>query len=148
MMKTRFLMGKVYPKAYQAVVNLNDVVSNSSIDKSLQELIKIRASQINGCAYCIDLHTKDARKKGETEQRIYALSAWKESNFFTEKEKSVLALTEAITLINKEQVPDNIYNEVEKHFNEEEIAQLIMSIITINAFNRIAISTRVLPRID
>lgn len=148
MMKTRFLMGKVYPKAYQAVVNLNDVVSNSSIDKSLQELIKIRASQINGCAYCIDLHTKDARKKGETEQRIYALSAWKESNFFTEKEKSVLALTEAITLINKEQVPDDIYNEVEKHFNEEEIAQLIMSIITINAFNRIAISTRVLPRMD
>lgn len=148
MMKTRFLMGKVYPKAYQAVVNLNDVVSNSSIDKSLQELIKIRVSQINGCAYCIDLHTKDARKKGETEQRIYALSAWKESNFFTEKEKSVLALTEAITLINKEQVPDDIYNEVEKHFNKEEIAQLIMSIITINAFNRIAISTRVLPRID
>lgn len=148
MMKTRFLMGKVYPKAYQAVVNLNDVVSNSSIDKSLQELIKIRASQINGCAYCIDLHTKDARKKGETEQRIYALSAWKESNFFTETEKSVLALTEAITLINKEQVPDDIYNEVEKHFNEEEIAQLIMSIITINAFNRIAISTRVLPRMD
>lgn len=148
MMKTRFLMGKVYPKAYQAVINLNDVVSNSSIDKSLQELIKIRASQINGCAYCIDLHTKDARKKGETEQRIYALSAWKESNFFTEKEKSVLALTEAITLINKEQVPDDIYNEVEKHFNEEEIAQLIMSIITINAFNRIAISTRVLPRMD
>lgn len=147
-MKTRFLMGKVYPKAYQAVVNLNDVVSNSSIDKSLQELIKIRASQINGCAYCIDLHTKDARKKGETEQRIYALSAWKESNFFTEKEKSVLALTEAITLINKEQVPDDIYNEVEKHFNEEEIAQLIMSIITINAFNRIAISTKVLPRMD
>ncbi|MEF2248616.1 carboxymuconolactone decarboxylase family protein [Paenibacillus sp. IITD108] len=147
-MKTRFLMGKVYPKAYQAVVNLNDVVSNSSIDKSLQELIKIRASQINGCAYCIDLHTKDARKKGETEQRIYALSAWKESNFFTETEKSVLALTEAITLINKEQVPDDIYNEVEKHFNEEEIAQLIMSIITINAFNRIAISTRVLPRMD
>ncbi|MGI2294963.1 carboxymuconolactone decarboxylase family protein [Paenibacillus sp. GXUN7292] len=147
-MKTRFLMGKVYPKAYQAVVNLNDVVSNSSIDKSLQELIKIRVSQINGCAYCIDLHTKDARKKGETEQRIYALSAWKESNFFTEKEKSVLALTEAITLINKEQVPDDIYNEVEKHFNKEEIAQLIMSIITINAFNRIAISTRVLPRID
>ena len=148
MMKTRFLMGKINPKAYQAMVNLNDVVSNSSIDKSLQEIIKIRASQINGCAYCIDLHTKDARKKGETEQRIYALSAWKESNFFTEKEKSVLALTEAITLINKEQVPDDIYNEVEKHFNEEEIAQLIMSIITINAFNRIAISTRVLPRMD
>jgi len=148
MMKTRFLMGKVYPKAYQAVLNLDDVVSNSSIDKSLQELIKIRASQINGCAYCIDLHTKDARKKGETEQRIYALSAWKESNFFTEKEKSVLALTEAITLINKEQVPDEIYDEVEKHFSEEVIAQLIMSIITINAFNRIAISTRVLPRID
>jgi len=148
MMKTRFLMGKVNPKAYQAMVNLDAVVSNSSIDKSMQELIKIRASQINGCAYCIDLHTKDARKKGETEQRIYALNAWKESNFFTEKEKSVLALTEAVTLINKEQVPDDIYNEVEKHFNEEGIAQLIMSIITINAFNRIAISTRVLPRMD
>jgi len=147
-MKTRFLMGKVNPKAYQAMVNLDAVVSNSSIDKSMQELIKIRASQINGCAYCIDLHTKDARKKGETEQRIYALNAWKESNFFTEKEKSVLALTEAVTLINKEQVPDDIYNEVEKHFNEEGIAQLIMSIITINAFNRIAISTRVLPRMD
>lgn len=141
-------MGKVNPKAYQAMGNLDAVVSNSSIDKSLQELIKIRASQINGCAYCIDLHTKDARKIGETEQRIYALSAWKESNFFTEKEKSVLALTEAVTLINKEQVPDDIYSEVEKHFNEEEIAQLIMSIITINAYNRIAISTRVLPRMD
>ena len=99
-METRFLMGKVFPKAYAAMGNLFKVTTESSIDEKLQELMYIRASQINKCAFCIDGHTKKARSYGETEQRIYALSAWEESNLFTEKEKAVLALTEAITLIS------------------------------------------------
>lgn len=147
-METRFIMGKVFPKGYSAIGNLYKVATESSIDKSLQELMYIRASQINKCAFCIDGHTKKARSYGVTEQKIYALSAWEESNLFTEQEKAVLALTEAITLISKEQLPDRIYDEVQKYFSQEEIAELIMAAIMINTFNRVAISTRLIPQID
>lgn len=147
-METRFIMGKVFPKGYAAVGNLYKVATESSIDLLLQELMYIRASQINKCAFCIDGHTKKARSYGETEQRIYALSAWEESNLFTDKEKAALALTEAITLISKDQLPDSVYHEVEKHFSQEEIAELMMAVIMINAFNRVAIATRLIPQQD
>ncbi|EEM01800.1 Alkylhydroperoxidase AhpD core [Bacillus pseudomycoides] len=111
----------------------------------MKELIKIRASQINGCAYCIDIHTKDARKLGETEQRIYALNAWRETPFFTQEERAVLALTEAITLVAETHVPDEVYEEVRNFFEEEQIAEIIMQIVTINAWNRIGVSTRLMP---
>jgi len=144
-METRFLMGKVNPEGYKAMVGLEKYLMTTSIDEILKELIKIRASQINGCAYCIDIHTKDARKLGETEQRIYALNAWRETPFFTQEERAVLALTETITLVAETHVPDEVYEEVRNFFEEEQIAEIIMQIVTINAWNRIGVSTRLMP---
>jgi AhpD family alkylhydroperoxidase len=133
------------PSAYQAMLGLEKYLGTTSIDKQLKELIKIRASQINGCAYCINMHTKDARELGETEKRIYALSAWRDTPFFTEAERAVLALTESVTVITKEHVPDAVYDEVARHFDSTQVAEIIMAIITINAWNRIAISTNMMP---
>ncbi|WP_243524992.1 carboxymuconolactone decarboxylase family protein [Bacillus pseudomycoides] len=144
-METRFLMGKINPEGYKAMAGLEKYLMTTSIDETLKELIKIRASQINGCAYCIDLHTKDARKLGETEQRIYALNAWRETPFFTEAERAVLALTESITLVAETHVPDEVYEEVRKYFEEKQVAEIIMQIVAINAWNRIGVSTRLMP---
>lgn len=141
-MTTRFLMEKVNPQGYAAMLGLEKYVMSTSIDKKLKELIKIRASQINGCEYCVAFHTKDALKVGETQQRIDALNAWKDSSVFTAEEKAALALTEAVTLITEGHVSDAVYNEARKYFDEQKVAELIMAIITINAWNRIAISTR------
>jgi AhpD family alkylhydroperoxidase len=109
-------------------------------DRALRELVKIRASQINGCAYCIELHTRDARKAGESEQRIYALSAWHESPLFSEHERAALALTDAITNIAGAGVPDTVYEQATEHFDEAELANLILAITAINAWNRIGIA--------
>jgi AhpD family alkylhydroperoxidase len=128
--------------AYRAMLQLERYVRDSSINPTLLKLIKIRASQINGCAFCIDMHTKDARLSGETEQRIYALNAWQETPFFTAEERAVLALTEAITLIAANPVSDEIYDEVSRYFAQDEIANLLMAIVTINGWNRIAITTQ------
>ena len=147
-METRLIMEKVNPKGYGGMLELEKAQSASSIDPILKELIKIRASQLNGCAFCLNMHTKDARKIGETEQRLYALNAWREAPFFTDKERAVLALTEAVTLIADEGVPDDVYAEVRKHFSEIETAALIMAAVTINAWNRIAVSTRKMPPTD
>lgn len=144
-MKTRFLIEKIDPKGYAAMLGLEKYVMSTSIDKTLKGLIRIRASQINGCAFCIDMHTKEARKLGETEQRIYALNAWRETPFFTPEERAVLALTEAITLIAKEHVPDEVYQEVRNYFDESKTAEIIMSIISINAWNRLSIATGKMP---
>lgn len=133
------------PAAYRAMMQLGQYVQGSGLNPMLLELIKIRASQINGCAFCIDMHTKDARVHGETEQRIYALNGWRETPFFTAAERTVLAFTEAVTLIATDHVSDALYEEVSQHFLPEEIANLLMAIITINAWNRIAIATRVVP---
>ncbi len=111
-------------------------------DHRLRELVRIRASQINGCGYCIDMHTKDARAIGETEQRIYALPAWRETPFFTARERAVLAFTEAVTLLARDHVPREIYDEVATHLNEDEMAALVAMIVAINAWNAIAVSTR------
>lgn len=147
-MPSRLSMKLVNPEGFTAMVGLERYVCGASLDAKLKELVKIRASQINGCAFCIDMHTKDARKLGESERRIYALNAWSEFSFFTQAEKSALALTEAMTLIADTHVPDEVYNQVREHFTERETAELIMCIVTINAWNRIAIATRIMPQTE
>ncbi|GAA0371224.1 carboxymuconolactone decarboxylase family protein [Bacillus horti] len=144
-MKNRFLMTEVNPKGYEAMFGLEKYMAASGLDKRLYELIKIRASQMNGCAFCIDMHTKEARKIGETEQRIYALNAWRETPYFTDEERATLALTEAITFVTEGHVSDEVYNKAREYLSEEEIAKIIMAAVTINAWNRIVISTRVSP---
>ena|SRR5688572_15326874 len=128
--------------AGKAMFGLQQVVHNSGLEHSLVSLVKIRASQINGCAYCIDMHTKDARAEGETEQRIYALNAWRETPFFSERERAALEWTEALTLISQNQVPDEIYDRVRKHFDEKDLVSLTMAAIAINSWNRLAITFR------
>ncbi|MHB1672738.1 MAG: carboxymuconolactone decarboxylase family protein [Acidobacteriaceae bacterium] len=144
-MDARLDYTKASPEAFKAMVQLEGVVRRSGIDPKLLELIKIRASQLNGCAYCIDMHTKDARFKGENEQRIYALDAWRETPFFTEKERAALAWTEALTNIQAGHAPDAVYQELSKNFSEEEQVNLTLAITTINAWNRLAIAFRVVP---
>lgn len=130
------------PQAYKAMLGLETYLASTDLSKTLKELIKIRASQINSCAYCIDMHTKDALKNGETNQRIFLLSAWKEAKYlFTEEEQTVLTMTEEITLIHKNGLSDETYQKATEFFTEEQIAQIIMAIVTINAWNRIAVST-------
>ena len=135
----------IEPKAYQAMYALEKYLSSSQLSTTHRELIKIRASQINGCVYCIALHTREAREAGETDLRMHALSAWHEAPYFTEEERAILALTEEVTRIHDHQVSDRVYNEAARLFDEQYLAQLIMAIITINAWNRIAISTRMTP---
>jgi AhpD family alkylhydroperoxidase len=135
---------KLEPDAYKAMSGLEQYIRNSQIDPILRELIKIRASQINGCAYCIDMHTQEALKIGETQRRIFAISAWKESPLFSEKEKAVLQLTEEVTLISADGVSDETYNQALEFFGENLVAQLIMQVIIINSWNRIAVSTHMI----
>jgi AhpD family alkylhydroperoxidase len=124
---------------------LEAYVRGSGLEKNLLELVKMRASQINGCAYCLDMHSKDARAAGETEQRLYALNAWEESPFYTERERAALAWTEAVTLVSETHVPDEVYQETRKHFDDKELVALTFAIVTINGWNRLAISFRALP---
>jgi AhpD family alkylhydroperoxidase len=144
-MKQRMELQKTEPAAYQAMLELEKYVNKSGLDKKIISLIKIRASQINRCAFCIDMHTKDARKNGETEQRIYALNAWRETPFFNPEENAVLNLTEAITLLSENDVSDEIYQEVSNYFTPNEVAKILMTIVTINAWNRIVITTKMVP---
>ena len=141
-MDTRLNYVKVAPGAYRAMSQLEQYVRQCGLEKSLVELIKIRASQINGCGYCIDMHTKDARLAGESEQRIYLLSAWREAPFYTERERAALEWAETLTLIADNQVPDEIYERVKPHFTDEELVNLSVAVATINAWNRLAISFR------
>ncbi|WP_326665256.1 carboxymuconolactone decarboxylase family protein [Streptomyces canus] len=131
-------MGSVHAAAVSAA-------DDAKVEPELLELIRIRASQINGCAFCLDMHTKDARAAGETEQRVYALNAWRETPFFTGRERAALALTEAVTLVHDGQVPDAVYAEAAEVFDETQIAALIWAATVINAYNRIAIATRMVP---
>ena len=144
-MKTRLDIRKVEPAAYRAMMKVENYVRASGLNKTLLELIKTRTSQINGCAFCIDMHTKDARHAGETEQRLYALSAWQETPFYTPQERAALSLTEAVTQIGKVGVPDAVYEEVSRHFTPEQIVKLLMAIATINVWNRLSIATKVVP---
>ncbi len=136
---------KAAPGAYTVMSQLQRYVDNSGLENSLLELIKLRASQINGCAYCIDMHTKDARANGETEQRLYGLSAWREAPFYTERERAALLWTETVTLVSETHIPDDVYEAARKLFDEKEIVDLTMAIIAINGWNRLAIGFRTVP---
>jgi AhpD family alkylhydroperoxidase len=141
-MNKRINIAEIQPVAYKAMLGLENYLQQSQINKKHKELIKIRASQINGCAFCIDMHTKDALQGGETNQRIFLLDAWRETDLFNEEEKVVLAIAEEITLIHQHGLSEATYAKANQFFNDEQIAQLIMAVVTINAWNRIAISTQ------
>ena len=145
-MESRLEAQKVSPGAYQAMLGLEMFVRKSSnLEPSLIELVKMRASQINGCAFCIDMHSKDARAEGETEQRLYALNAWRETPFFSDRERAALAWAEAVTLVAEGHVPDEVYDEARQQFSEEELVNLTMTLVTINSWNRLAIAFRAVP---
>ncbi|WJH35650.1 carboxymuconolactone decarboxylase family protein [Paenibacillus sp. CC-CFT747] len=144
-MQVRLHHQTVNPQAYQAMRKLEEFVKSTGLDPILYELIKIRASQLNGCSFCLDMHTKDIRRMGESEQRVNLLSVWREVPLFTDKEKAVLELTEAVTRIGDGGVSDALYAKVREHFSETEFIALIMAINTINCWNRIAISFGMFP---
>ena len=139
-MKPRIVIPTIAPEAYQALMNLEGYIAKTSLTPTHKELIKIRASQINGCAFCINMHTADARKYGETEQRIYLISAWREADIYTEEEKAIFALTEEVTLISNH-VSEEVYQNAARLFDEKYLAEIILAIITINSWNRFAITT-------
>ncbi|HEY4108140.1 carboxymuconolactone decarboxylase family protein [Puia sp.] len=143
-MQTRINIEKTEPAGYRAILGLEKFIESTPLTKTHKHLIKIRSSQINGCAYCIDMHTKEARKAGETEQRIDALSAWRDTPFFSEEERAILALTEEVTLISGH-VADDTYAQAASILEETYLAQVILAIITINAWNRIGIATNLIP---
>ena len=128
--------------AYKAVRELEAFVRHCGLERSLIELVKLRASYVNGCAYCVDMHSKDALAEGETEQRIFAVPVWRETPFFTPRERAALAFTEVVTLISRDGVPDDVYEATRKHFSEEEIVNLTLAIATINVWNRLAVTFR------
>ena len=141
-MKSRIEGAKVAPGAYHAMLGLETYIHQSGLEIPLLHLIKLRASQLNGCAYCIDMHWKDLRAVGENEQRLYGLDAWRESPYYSDRERAALAWTEAVTLITDGHVSDEVYEEVRQHFSDKELADLTFAIATINAWNRLAISLR------
>ena len=142
-MEPRLNFYKAAPEGITAMRGLEHYINQSSgLEPSLRELIKIRASQINGCAYCIDMHTRDARAAGETEQRLYGLSAWRETPFYSDRERAALEWTEAITLIADTHAPDDVFERVRQHFSEEEMVTLTLAIVAINGWNRFAIGFR------
>lgn len=141
-MKQRLNPYEAAPEAMKSVAELEAYVQSSGLEPSLVELVKTRASQINGCAFCLHMHTRDARAGGESEERLYLLDAWRESPLYTERERAALAWTEAVTLVAQSRVPDAVYDEVRRHFAEDELVKLTHLVATINAWNRIAISFR------
>ena len=144
-MEPRMDYMKIAPDGYKAMSTLESYVCQSGLEHSLLELVKTRASQINGCAFCLDMHTKDARAGGETEQRLYTLSAWQETPFFSDRERAALAWTEAVTRVADTHIPDDVFDLARKHFSEKELADLTLAIVTINGWNRLAIAFRKVP---
>jgi AhpD family alkylhydroperoxidase len=145
-MEPRINFYKAVPEGVNAMRGLEHYINQSSgLEPSLRELVKIRASQINGCAYCIDMHSKDARAAGETEQRLYALNAWRETPFFSERERAALEWTETITLITGDHASDEVFFSVRQYFGEEELVNLTLAIVAINGWNRLAIAFRSVP---
>ncbi|MFK0684303.1 carboxymuconolactone decarboxylase family protein [Ochrobactrum sp. BD67] len=141
-MEARLVPYKLAPKIMQAMIELEKAVSEGGLEYSLYELVRIRASQINGCAYCIHMHTRDARKAGETEERLYLVAAWRESPLFTPRERAALAWTEALTLVAETRAPDEDFEALKEHFTDEEIVKLSMAINVINTWNRVAVGFR------
>ena len=144
-MEARINYVKVAPGAYEAMLGLEKYLHQCGLEEPLIHLLKLRASQINGCAYCLDMHWKDLRAIGETEQRLYGLDAWEESPYYTERERAALAWTEAVTRVSESHVPDEVYEKARKQFNEKELADLTLAVATINAWNRLAIAARTVP---
>jgi AhpD family alkylhydroperoxidase len=144
-MTQRIDIRQAAPDALRAQLALEGWVRRSGLEPSLLELVKLRASYLNGCAYCVDMHTKDARLAGEAEQRLYAVPVWRETPFFTPRERAALAWTDAVTRLGSGGVPDDVYEEARDHFDEEELAKLTMAVVVINGWNRLAIAFRTPP---
>ena len=144
-MKPRFNYGKVAPGVYDAMDAVDQYVANCGIEESLLHLVRLRASQINGCAYCLDMHWKDLRALGESEQRLYSLDAWRECPYYTERERAALAWTEAVTLVAEGHVPDAVFEASRAHLSEKELADLTLAVAGINAWNRLSIASRLEP---
>ena len=144
-MKPRINPAQVSPAAYNAMLGLEKYLHSSSIEPNLLHLLKLRASQINGCAYCLDMHWKDLREIGESEQRLYGLDAWEESPYYTERERAAFEWLESVTLITEGHVPDELFERTRKVFSEQEIVDLTMAAVTINSWNRLAIAFRTEP---
>ena len=144
-MKTRMSYAKSSPGLYEAMGNLDQFVQKSGLESNLVLFVQLRASQINGCAYCLDMHSRDLRAAGEREQRLYALDAWRESPWYSDRERAALEWTEAVTLVAGSRVPDAVYDEVRPHFSEKELACLTLAVAAINAWNRLSIAARLAP---
>ncbi len=144
-MHPRIEYGEVAPGALHAMLGLEEYVHASGLEPALVELVKVRASQLNGCAYCLDMHTKDARARGEKEQRLYAVAVWHEAPFFTERERAALAWTEAVTRVGETRVPDEVYEETRRHFSQKELVDLTLAVVAINGWNRLAVAFRTVP---
>lgn len=144
-MEARFDFARVAPGVYHAMIGLENYLHACGLEESLLHLVKLRASQINGCAYCLDMHWKDLKAIGEPDHRLYELNAWEEAPFYSERERAALAWTEAVTRVSESHVPDEIYEKVRKQFSEKEIADLTLAVAAINAWNRLAISSRAVP---
>jgi AhpD family alkylhydroperoxidase len=141
-METRLDPREVAPEVYRAMLALESVVRSGGLEGNLLDLVRLRASQINGCAHCIDMHSKDLRAEGESEQRLYLLDAWREAPFYSDRERAALAWTEAVTLIAEGHVPAEVYEEARQHFSDAELAKLTLAIVAINGWNRFAIAFR------
>ncbi len=144
-MEPRFTYVKAAPGVFKSMLSLGRYLHECGLEQSLLLLVDLRASQINGCAYCIDMHWKDLRAAGENEQRLYSLDAWRESPFYTDRERAALEWTEALTLITNGHVPDAVYEKVRQYFNEKELSDLTLAVVTINGWNRLNISARTVP---
>jgi AhpD family alkylhydroperoxidase len=144
-MQSRIDYAKLAPAAYQAMLGLEKYVRQAGIEASLLELVRMRASQMNQCAFCLDMHSKDARAAGETEQRLYALNAWRETPFFSDRERAALAWTEAVTALGESHVPEDVYERARQVFADVELVNLTMAIVAINGWNRIAVAFRLVP---
>jgi len=144
-MKPRISLMNVSPGIIHAMLGLEKQVSKSGLDSKLLDLVRMRASQINGCAYCLDMHSKDARAAGETEQRLYGLNAWRETPYYSARERAALEWTEALTLVTEGHVPDDVYERVRQEFSEDELAHLSLAIVAINGWNRLNIAARTIP---
>jgi AhpD family alkylhydroperoxidase len=144
-MEARIDYAKAAPEVREAMMGLERHVHETALDPRLLELVKVRASLINGCAYCADMHTKVARSQGETEQRLYAVSLWRETPFYSERERAALAWTEAVTLLSVDHVPDDVFALARQQFTEKELVELTLAIVTINGWNRLAVAFRTVP---
>jgi AhpD family alkylhydroperoxidase len=144
-MKARIDLMHVNPGIFQAMFGLERQVRHAGFDEKLIDLVRMRASQINGCAYCLDMHSKDARAKGETEQRLYSLDAWRETPYYSDRERAALEWTDALTLVSQNHVPDDVYERARAQFSEDELAHLSLAVVAINGWNRLNIAARTVP---